>query len=67
MKILLVQKYSIIEPLGLMVIAKDEITQSNLVKQLQSKKVFRDPLIDIYDEEEDIERDDLIIEEENND
>jgi hypothetical protein len=50
-----------------MVIAKDEITQSNLVKQLQSKKVFRDPLIDIYDEEEDIERDDLIIEEENND
>ena len=31
-----------------------------------SKKVFRDPLIDVYDEEEDIERNDLIIEEENN-
>jgi 23S rRNA pseudouridine1911/1915/1917 synthase len=27
---------------GLMVVAKDEITQSNLIKQLQSKKVFRE-------------------------
>ncbi len=27
---------------GLMVIAKDEMTQSNLIKQLQSKKVFRE-------------------------
>ena len=27
---------------GLMVVAKDEVTQSNLVKQLQSKKVFRE-------------------------
>jgi 23S rRNA pseudouridine1911/1915/1917 synthase len=27
---------------GLMVVAKDEVTQSNLIKQLQSKKVFRE-------------------------
>jgi len=32
-----------------------------------SKKVFREPLIDIYDEEEDIEKDDLIIENKNTD